>query len=69
MWFGQALVARQNQPFSTPPSAAALKMLIEHYDPVNANLYGTGSFKSIEAFRKELASGSSLLAGGCKGGF
>jgi len=51
-----------------PPSAAALKMLIEHYDPINAQLYGTGNFKSIEAFRKELSSGASLLARSHKGG-
>eukprot|EP00435_Cladocopium_sp_Y103_P019647 s1740_g4.t1 len=68
VWVGQALVARQNMPLSTPPSATALKMLIEHYDPVNANLYGTGSFKSVDKFRKELASGESLLARSHKGG-
>ncbi|CAJ1356292.1 unnamed protein product [Effrenium voratum] len=68
LWFGQALVARQNTPLALPPSAAALKMLIEHYDPINAQLYGTGNFKSIEAFRKELSSGASLLARSHKGG-
>jgi len=68
VWVGQALVARQNMPLATPPSATALKMLIEHYDPVNANLYGTGGFKSVDKFRKELASGESLLARSHKGG-
>eukprot|EP00913_Durusdinium_trenchii_P019541 g18369.t1 len=68
VWVGQALVARSNLPLSTPPSAVALKMLIEHYDPVHANLYGIGSFKSIQTFRKELASGESLLARSHKGG-
>lgn len=68
VWVGQALVARQNMPLVTPPSATALKMLIEHYDPVNANLYGTGGFKSVDKFRKELASGESLLARSHKGG-
>ncbi|CAE7937448.1 unnamed protein product, partial [Symbiodinium sp. KB8] len=67
-----ALVARENLPLPTPPSSMALRMLFDHYDPMNAQLYGfpdvlssfcTGNFKSFEQFQTELASGTSLLAG------
>ncbi|OLP92005.1 hypothetical protein AK812_SmicGene26238 [Symbiodinium microadriaticum] len=40
MWVGQALVARENLPLPTPPSSMALRMLFDHYDPMNAQLYG-----------------------------
>lgn len=68
MWVGQALVARENLPLPTPPSSMALRMLFDHYDPMNAQLYGTGNFKSFEQFQTELASGTSLLVRSPKGG-
>lgn len=67
VWVGRALVSPQNRPLPPPPSATALRMLLEHIDPVNAQLYGTGSFKTVEAFFEELNVQSSLLARSQKG--
>eukprot|EP00931_Biecheleriopsis_adriatica_P049678 TRINITY_DN28740_c0_g1_i1.p1 TRINITY_DN28740_c0_g1~~TRINITY_DN28740_c0_g1_i1.p1 ORF type:complete len:1780 (+),score=334.12 TRINITY_DN28740_c0_g1_i1:386-5341(+) len=67
-WLGQALVTQHNQPLPTPPSPIALRMLLEHHDPLSARLYGTGTFKTIESFFDELTSGLSILVRSSKGG-
>eukprot|EP00747_Dinoflagellata_sp_TGD_P104839 gnl/TRDRNA2_/TRDRNA2_169359_c0_seq1.p1 gnl/TRDRNA2_/TRDRNA2_169359_c0~~gnl/TRDRNA2_/TRDRNA2_169359_c0_seq1.p1 ORF type:complete len:704 (-),score=119.51 gnl/TRDRNA2_/TRDRNA2_169359_c0_seq1:103-2148(-) len=44
-----------------PPSATALKLLLEHYDPENVELFGTARYKSIEDFYDELVSRKSFF--------
>lgn len=44
-----------------PPTAAALKALLRHYFPVEAQLFGTGDFKRMDEFWEELQEGTSCL--------
>ncbi|CAE8674695.1 unnamed protein product, partial [Polarella glacialis] len=67
VWVGRALVATRWW-LKPPPSSTALRMLLENDDPLNAQLYGTGSYKSVEAFYQEIVSQSSVLARSSRGG-
>lgn len=67
-WVGKAIACKQNTPLPTPPSSTALSMLLEFHDPVNAQLYGTGNFKSIDALYDELVARKSILGRSARGG-
>lgn len=68
VWVGKAIACKQDTPLPTPPSSTALSMLLEFHDPVNAQLYGTGNFKSIDALYDELVARKSILGRSARGG-
>eukprot|EP00930_Biecheleria_cincta_P052267 TRINITY_DN3751_c0_g2_i1.p1 TRINITY_DN3751_c0_g2~~TRINITY_DN3751_c0_g2_i1.p1 ORF type:complete len:1658 (-),score=286.43 TRINITY_DN3751_c0_g2_i1:137-5110(-) len=67
-WVGKAIACKENVSLPTPPSSTALSMLLEFHDPVNAQLYGTGNFKSIDALYEELVARKSILSRSARGG-
>jgi len=44
-----------------PPSAVALQILLEHYDPISVQLYGKAHFKTMQEFYEELRTLKSFL--------
>jgi len=60
-WFNQMKVMATGVNFPVPPSPTALKLLLQYYDPLHVQLFGTAQFKSIEEFQKELSERKSFL--------
>mmetsp|Transcript_54201 Transcript_54201/g.129125 ORF Transcript_54201/g.129125 Transcript_54201/m.129125 type:complete len:1614 (-) Transcript_54201:355-5196(-) len=54
-WVQGALIQQEmRRALRTPPSAAALRQLLSHYDEANTDRFGTGRYKTIEALWEEL---------------
>eukprot|EP00416_Gambierdiscus_australes_P002921 CAMPEP_0171133264 /NCGR_PEP_ID=MMETSP0766_2-20121228/125962_1 /TAXON_ID=439317 /ORGANISM="Gambierdiscus australes, Strain CAWD 149" /LENGTH=631 /DNA_ID=CAMNT_0011596635 /DNA_START=87 /DNA_END=1982 /DNA_ORIENTATION=- len=48
-----------------PPSETALRLLLEDIDPLNAQFFGSGRFKSVGDLFRELMEGSSTIRWSC----
>lgn len=60
-WAKEAIVTTSHWPLRAPPSPLALRLVLDHFDPLNSQLYGTGSFRSIEDLWRELRAQRSFL--------
>lgn len=60
-WVEASFNSPCGQDLHVPPSAEALRLLLERVDPLSTRLYGTGQFKSIEDFHNELQTTRSYL--------
>eukprot|EP00418_Pyrodinium_bahamense_P092458 CAMPEP_0179027430 /NCGR_PEP_ID=MMETSP0796-20121207/9033_1 /TAXON_ID=73915 /ORGANISM="Pyrodinium bahamense, Strain pbaha01" /LENGTH=1231 /DNA_ID=CAMNT_0020723555 /DNA_START=49 /DNA_END=3746 /DNA_ORIENTATION=- len=60
-WAKEVIVTTSRSPLRAPPSPLALKVVLDHFDSMNTQLFGRGGFRSVEDLFRELKNQRSFL--------